>query len=144
MIMQTFLNKLILLTTTILTILTGCDKRNILGGEDDRLLIKNNSDKDIYTYAQSNYPDTSISSYNPSFSKENYLVLAHSEKRLISRSWEQDIIRGQSDTLMIFLYDAQVLDSILWDTVKTNYLVLKRYDLSLQDLESMNWTVTYP
>ena len=27
--------------------------------------------------------------------------------------------------------------------IKTNNLVLKRYDLKLQDLEDMNWTITY-
>jgi hypothetical protein len=102
------------------------------------------TDKNIYVDAQINHPDTSIGSYNPSFSKENFKVKAHSEKRLISHSWEQDVIRAQSDTLMIFMYDAQVLETTPWDTVKANYLVLKRYDLSLDDLIRMNWTITYP
>ena len=59
----------------------------------------------------------------------------------------QDTYEGrfeQFEKVMVFVFDAQVLETTPWDTVKAKYLVLKRYDLSLQDLESMNWTITYP
>jgi len=39
--------------------------------------------------------------------------------------------------------DANTLETTSWDTIKLNYKVLKRYDLSFQDLEKMNWTITY-
>ncbi len=60
----------------------------------------------------------------------------------------QDTYEGRFEQfrkVMVFVFDAQVLETTPpWDTVKAKYLVLKRYDLSLQDLESMNWTITYP
>ncbi|GAB4278070.1 MAG: hypothetical protein Kow0068_01530 [Marinilabiliales bacterium] len=49
-----------------------------------------------------------------------------------------------SDTLMVYVFDASILETTSWDPVKANYLVLRRYDLSLQDLKDMSWTITYP
>jgi hypothetical protein len=45
---------------------------------------------------------------------------------------------------MVFVFNAGLLETIPWDTIKANYLVMKRYDLSLPDLEEMDWTITYP
>jgi hypothetical protein len=49
-----------------------------------------------------------------------------------------------SDTLMIFIFDAEVIETEEWSDVVHSYKVLKRYDLSLADLKRMNWTITYP
>lgn len=49
-----------------------------------------------------------------------------------------------SDTLLVYVFDAQVLESTSWDTVISQHLILKRYDLSLDDLELSNWAITYP
>jgi hypothetical protein len=48
------------------------------------------------------------------------------------------------DTPEIFIYDAKLVQTTPWDSVVGKYLVLKRYDFSLQDLEKMNGIVTYP
>lgn len=119
----------------------SCER--ILGGEDDRLVIQNNSSQRIYVYTQSNYPDTSISSYNPSLSKENYEVKAEEQKHIISHSWEQEVVRSASDTLMIFIFDADLVDTTSWETVIKEYKILRRYDFGLDNLREINWTVTY-
>lgn len=46
--------------------------------------------------------------------------------------------------IMYFIYDANTLETVPWDMVVKNYLILKRYDLSLEDLQGMDWTITYP
>jgi hypothetical protein len=118
--------------------------RSPFGGEDDKLVIVNNSSTRLYVYPQINHPDTSIGSYNPSKNKTAYEVLPNSERRIASRSWDQAVTRSASDTLMMFFYDADMVDTTDWDIVVSDYLVLKRYDLSLEDLQGMNWTITYP
>lgn len=45
--------------------------------------------------------------------------------------------------MMIYVFDGPILESQGWDYIKTNNLVLKRYDVTLHDLENMNWTITY-
>jgi hypothetical protein len=58
----------------------------------------------------------------------------------------EDIFKYQipSGKLMVFVFDATLVKSTSWETVKQNYSVLKRYDLDLQDLKINNFTVTFP
>jgi hypothetical protein len=71
----------------------------------------------------------------------------HSVDEIIEYCWD-DYIKGiDSDTLMIFV----VLDegqggehNLYHDKLAEQHNILKRYDLTLQNLENMNWTVTYP
>ena len=49
-----------------------------------------------------------------------------------------------SDTVYVYVFDAAVVDTTPWEIVAKDYLVLKRYDLSLEDLQRLDWQVTYP
>ena len=49
-----------------------------------------------------------------------------------------------SDTLFLFIFDANVIENTPWEVVARDYLVLRRYDLTLEDLRRLNWQVTYP
>ena len=51
---------------------------------------------------------------------------------------------GFLDTLFLFIFDANVIERTPWDIVARDYLVLRRYDLTLEDLQRLNWQVTYP
>jgi hypothetical protein len=46
--------------------------------------------------------------------------------------------------LIIFIFDAAIVDTTPWETIKKNYLILKRYDLTLKELDSLNFKVIYP
>ena len=96
------------------------------------------------------YPDTSTFTgipnpvLDPNFTK----VLPNESNTQVL--WGRDCIESDfkfsipSDTMMIYVFDANVLEENTWEMVKANYLVLKRYDLILEDLQGMNWTITYP
>jgi hypothetical protein len=45
---------------------------------------------------------------------------------------------------MVFVLDLQVVESNPWMDIYNNYMVLRRYDLSLADLQCLNWIITYP
>jgi len=49
-----------------------------------------------------------------------------------------------SDTVYVYVFDAAVVDNTPWEIVAEDYLVLKRYDLSLEDLQRLDWQITYP
>lgn len=59
-------------------------------------------------------------------------------------SWEDAFNEVANQKLRIFIFDASIVENTPWETVKKNYMILKRYDLSLHDLDSLNWTITYP
>lgn len=49
-----------------------------------------------------------------------------------------------SDTMSIFVFDHSIYQNTNWTTIKEQYKVLRRYDVSLQDLKKLNFQVAYP
>ncbi len=49
-----------------------------------------------------------------------------------------------NDTLSIFIFHSDTVSSYPWQTIRTEYKILKRYDLSIADLERLNYKVSYP
>jgi hypothetical protein len=102
------------------------------------------------------FPDTSLRSnfYNvagdtaatSSIQTETHVVLPSNINtyRLWGR-WEGEFTDEiPSGRLEIFIFDLGVLRNNSWDTIAKNYLILKRYDLTLDSLKKMNWLIQYP
>jgi len=49
-----------------------------------------------------------------------------------------------SDIVYVYVFDAAVVENTPWEVVARDYLVLKRYDLTLEDLQLLDWKITYP
>lgn len=128
---------------------------------DHMIAFVNNSDSDIYCRWTTSYPDTLDIEYhtvvNDSYSK----VCAHSslDNIIVGRYDAISVIKSiPTDTLLVFVLDATTIDSIGDDLVNSwmplyksmddkqlyDWLVLKKYVLSVEDLERMDWTITYP
>lgn len=109
------------------------------------VLIINNSNKAIYFGASTRYPDTLTLYPNPTFDAVNYKVEGNSSKTDEDRSCYEDIVKATSQgILMYYIYDANTLQTVPWDTIVKNYMILKRYDLTLKDLQDKNWVISYP
>ena len=111
-----------------------------------QIRFSNNASKAVYSIYNLSYPDTTISDPNPVLAGSYNKVEAGEIKTLSNRDCFEDVFKHLilSDTIMVFVFDATDVESTSWDTVKQNYLILKRYDLSLQDLKNRNFTITYP
>ena len=48
------------------------------------------------------------------------------------------------DTLSVFIFHTDTLKNNSWEEVRDHYKILKRYDLSQDDLEKMHWKIVYP
>lgn len=59
-------------------------------------------------------------------------------------SWEDNLDKLPADTLSIVFIDENVYDNEPWDSVRVNYQVLSRLDLSIEDLKANNYTIAYP
>ena len=94
------------------------------------IFIKNKSDKDIYFWARGKSP---ILDWKPN---NNFLIIKNQIGTL-----EGD--NSGTYTIYIWLFDRKLIDSIPWEQVKRKNLYLKRYDLTTQDLERMNWEIIY-
>ncbi len=113
------------------------------------ITIINKSDNAIYTFTEDIYPDTlhfGYSSTTPALESKILPNDTGEAAELNNDCLEAHIssIFFPSDTLMIYIFDANIIETEDWGKIVTEYMVLKRYDLSLQDLKNMNWTITYP
>jgi len=108
------------------------------------IYVLNNTSRFIYIY-NGFYPDTSIRISNP-FPGNQHLKTKPYSKNSISTRYCYDRIMQylDSDTISVFIFDAQIVETVTWDTIRKNYMILKRYDLSYPDLVRLNWQITYP
>jgi hypothetical protein len=113
---------------------------------DSRLVFINKSDSSIYVINSDFYKDTTFVyvNYYPGNAPHKFKIQPHETKSPIKPigSWER--VYEEQDTIAFYVFDAQVLETTPWDSIKTKYLVLKRFDLTFADLESLDWTITYP
>lgn len=106
-----------------------------------RFSVENKSNTLIYFLVSYNYPDTIIpDTYNKikgvsPGSKTSY----DSDKK-----WEEVFEELPADTLSIFIFDGDTISACDWQTVRNNYKILKRYDISLDDLNNNKGIITYP
>jgi hypothetical protein len=114
----------------------GCDR------DLKDLKLINNSDITVM-YAYSNvYPDTSLS--NIGFCGDER-VNPHKYCMSYERNgWESEFNHNSYGILNFFVLNAQTVDITPWDTIVKYHMVLKRYEYSVQDMDSLHWTITYP
>jgi hypothetical protein len=110
------------------------------------ICFKNNSTKSITTYftwpiTDRLYPDTSLAENKP-----NLLEILPNAKGYWHISFEYKYLFDAipSDTLSVFIFSTDTLNKYTWEEVRDGYKILKRYDLSYDDLVEMDYTITYP
>lgn len=102
--------------------------------------IQNNSKDTVQFYESYNYPDTSIVQNKPILTRVYPKDYSHLESK---KDWDEVLV-SPKDTISIFILSKDTVDKYSWEKIRSDYNVLKRYDLSLDDLEKRSWTVTYP
>lgn len=114
-----------------------------------KITVLNKTSKSIYIEECNGFPDTTYFKYEPNPVLDSYSFKVEAGETSTRAINSRDCIEYnfenlyKTGTMMIFVFDAQVLETTPWDTIKKKYMVLKRYDLSLEDLKRMNWTITY-
>lgn len=128
---------LLLVLGSFLGIFSNCSK------EDTHITIgfNNKTAKNIEINVSYNYPDTSIT--YESF-RGGYIAKPYTRTPL-NREWEKEIeLYSESGVVMLFLFDSDTMRVYGKEGVIEGYKILKRYDLSLKELDSLNWELTYP
>jgi len=131
--------KITILLSVFLT-LAGCPMMDY----DYSFRFSNNSTRDVYIYlgviGRDNggtlYPDTAVAEVKCGvlFKKEESRFYSYSRTK-------KDI---WTDTLSLFIFDADTFDTHNWEEIKNDYKILQRYDLSPQDIKQLDYKITYP
>jgi hypothetical protein len=132
--------KIYFIPILLLMTLTGCP----MGDECDVITVYNNSKVDILYYIATGgggtvFPDTILS-------LENYCSEIESNKfRSIEYTPLSDIYKsGKTDTLCLFILDADTVKRYTWEEIRSEYKILCRYDLSLKDFKRLKYHIYYP
>ncbi|MGG7035115.1 MAG: hypothetical protein ACI7YS_07975 [Flavobacterium sp.] len=112
------------------------------------ITVINNTNKSIYVDYGGGFPETDFRKLigNPLVSGASKTEANKSNKYGIGNNgecFEYTFPRLESGLMMVFVFDGPTLEEKGWDYIKVNNLVLKRYDLTLEDLRNMNWTIIY-
>jgi len=138
-------NIILLLSTFIMTV--SCRYENTADCHQV-LTFENTTNKHIYVSSSFKYPNTEAFKYHPDplLSPVDSKIEALEENTHILSGrtcYEVSLENAESSIIMVYVFDGTTLETSTWQTVKDNNLVLKRYDLTLEDLEGMNWEIIY-
>lgn len=115
-----------------------------VGESRNTLFVKNNSTDTITFYVEVGkhlYPDTTIEETKIVMPKVSF---GNSFPWSTGLKWEKFFDQLPRDTLSIYVFNLDTLKKYDWSVIRNNYKVLRRYDLSLPDLERMKFKIEYP
>ena len=127
----------ILLILTIILYSASCEK---LVDHGYIIKIQNNSKDTIQFYESYSFPDTSIDVTKPRLK----MVYPSKYSSLESEKEWDEVLVAPKDTISIFILSKDTVDAYSWEAIRSDYNILKRYDLSLDDLKKQNFTINYP
>lgn len=106
------------------------------------ITISNHFNSKVYFNMQYNFPDTLIM-----FQHDPGLIAHENSKGELSS--KHDFIKeidkkSPGNKISIFLYSVDTLDKYGFENIKTNYRILRRYDLTSDELKSKNFEINFP
>ena len=126
---------LFFLAMIILLLMSNCEK---LVDHVYSIKIVNDTDDYVCLYSSYKYPDTLLDSQKPNMF---YTIMPNSFIYLDSKDkWEEVLPK---DVIIIYILDKDTVDTYSWEKIRDEYKILKRFDLSIEDLENSNWIITY-
>lgn len=111
---------------------------------DTGTIFINHSEIAIYVTMADYYVDSSyvFVNYNPGNDDRFKIEPQDTLLYFFISGWKNNF--GVNDTISFYFFDADVIENTPWETVKKEYLVLRRYDLTLENMKTLNWCVPYP
>jgi hypothetical protein len=135
----------LLITGTLLFLVYACPDKDV--EPDSVITIVNDSpDSLLFWIGYRNDTDTLLtrkSLFPDEETRNSFLVLPESTiKEKGAFIWALNY--NKNHFLMLFLFSLGDVEMHPWDTISINYMVKRRYDLTKEDLDSLDWTITYP
>jgi hypothetical protein len=114
---------------------------------DAILTLNNSSDKSIVFYKEYKQPaDTSIATIAFSLTGENTV-----ERTVASNSFAEipgpykSLFQQLPDrVLMLYIFSKDTINQVPWQEIVDRNLLLRRFELTEQDLDRLDWQIEYP
>lgn len=128
---------LIIMVFSLINVISGCSKN------DNHITIgfNNQTNKELEINVSFSFPDTSLS--YESF-RGGYIAEPLSRTPL-NREWKKEIdLFSKSGIVILFAIDVDTMQLYGKDQVISGYKIAKRYELSIDKLNSMGWEICFP
>lgn len=114
---------------------------------DSEITIYNNSAWDVVWFLDFNLSqDTSINALPYPLSSNNIgnFIIYSNNSLTFPGAWKYYFEERSPQILMLYIFNKDTIEQVSWERIEQENLVEKRYDLTLEILDSLNWTITYP
>ena len=139
-------------TQAILLVALSCFLLSSKCRKDDppctRLKLDNKTNKDVYVLISFDYPDSSLNFQSPFASYYKIKIGAHSKGDI------RDVYNFEcadryfeyypNNTLSFFVFDAALVDTTPWISIRQNYQIIKRFDVGKNEVINNNYTLSLP
>jgi hypothetical protein len=132
---------IIMLLISLVLLATQCENENC----HNVIPFANNSDRTLYVYSKRTPPFDTILEVNPPLTSPNsfYKVLPNSMSTTCTYMDKKNCYDNFSKVI-IFILDEQVVTTIAPYIIERDYMILRRYDFTPDDLQILNWEGPYP
>ena len=137
------MGKVIVIISLVLFV-TGCWEYRNTPSNHQIIRICNHSDMDIY-FRRGNCEGGIFDNYDISVTPQVYKVYAYECKNEYSPSFEVDMEYWCKELKISYVFfDAKILETIPFDTVFKYNMMLGSKIFTKEQLDSLDWTITYP
>lgn len=123
----------------------GCPESDF--GTTINLTVKNTSSNDIVVFrsfhSEINNDLPVLNPYMDDSQISGNLIESNSENKYPEAYRELFEIES-FNLLTIILFSKDTIDQVSWERIRDEYLILRRYNFTLEDLEALDWTIEYP
>ena len=137
-----YVMKKILVIIVFLTCYAGTCEKNPFARNVYSIWIENKTDKAITFLVSKKYPDTLLPVQG--YSLAGVAPNSKTPYDFQESTWAAVFDNLPADTLSIFIFRGDTIAAYSWPEIRSGYKILKRYDLSRQDIERMNYVISYP
>lgn len=137
------MRKVIVIISLVLFV-TGCWEYKNTPSNHQILRICNHSDMDIY-FRRGNCEGGIFDNYDISATPQMFKIYAYECKNEYSPSFEVDMEYWCKELKISYVFfDAKILETIPFDTVFKYNMMLGSKIFTKEQLDSLDWTITYP
>lgn len=119
--------------------------------ENQRFIIRNNSDKEIIIINSYRSIAQDIYCFIQNMTKREYqdfiyyrMIPPHFNKNFERTMWGESLISRPNDTLYIGIFFRKDIDSMTCEEFKRKFPLKHEWKVTLKDMVANNWTLVYP
>jgi len=60
------------------------------------------------------------------------------------RHYSYNYLENELDTLILFIFDADIFDTYSWEEIRSDYKILQRYDIKFGNIKTLKYNLSYP